>query len=252
MHTIKKKREDVSQYPDPDLVALARTGDGPAFAAIMTRYNQRLYRVARGVVRDDGEAEDVLQEAYMRAFAALPAFRGEASLSTWLTRIVLNEALGRLRRRRPTEELDAIDRAVLSGDSRVIMFPGLNAPGDPESAAARAEVRRLLEGAIDDLPETFRVVFVMRDIEEMSIEETAGHLAIPAETVKTRLHRARRLLRKGLDAKLAPALKDTFPFQGARCARITETVLARLGLNATSNPEPKTVEEPGTDCGRQP
>ena len=252
MHTIKKKREDVSHYPDPDLVALARTGDGPAFAAIMTRYNQRLYRVARGVVRDEGEAEDVLQEAYMRAFAALPAFRGEASLSTWLTRIVLNEALGRLRRRRPPEELDAIDRAVLSGDSRVIMFPGVNAPGDPESAAARAEVRRLLEGAIDDLPETFRVVFVMRDIEEMSIEETAGHLAIPAETVKTRLHRTRRLLRKGLDAKLAPALKDTFPFQGARCARITETVLARLGLDATSDPEPKTVEEPGTDCGRQP
>jgi RNA polymerase sigma-70 factor (ECF subfamily) len=252
MHTIKKKRDDVSQYPDPDLVALARTGDGPAFAAIMTRYNQRLYRVARGVVRDHGEAEDVLQEAYMRAFAALPAFRGEASLSTWLTRIVLNEALGRLRRRRPTEELDAIDRAVLSGDSRVIMFPGVNAPGDPESAAARAEVRRLLEGAIDDLPEAFRVVFVMRDIEEMSVEETAGHLAIPAETVKTRLHRARRLLRKGLDAKLAPALKDTFPFQGARCARITDAVLARLGLEATSAPKPEAVEEPGTEGGRQP
>ena len=243
MQTIKIKREDVSQYPDPDLVTLARTGHGPAFAAIMTRYNQRLYRVARGVVRDEGEAEYVVQEAYMRAFAALPGFRDDASLSTWLTRIVLNEALGRLRRRHPTEELDAIDRAVLSGDSRVIMFPGVNAPGDPESAAARAEIRRLLEGAIDELPDAFRVVFVMRDIEEMSVEETASHLAIPPDTVKTRLHRARRLLRKGLDAKLAPALKDTFPFQGARCARITEAVLARLGLDAMPSAAPEEAQE---------
>src|SRR5215217_6352264 len=133
MHTAVAKRRDYSHPTDTELVALVRGGDGSAFREIMRRYNQRLYRVARGIVRDEAEAEDVLQEAYVRAFAALPGFRGDASLSTWLTRIVLNEALGRLRRRRPTEDLDAIDRAVLSGDSRVIMFPGGNALGDPES-----------------------------------------------------------------------------------------------------------------------
>ena len=231
MQTIKKKREDVSQYPDPALAALARTGDGPAFAAIMTRYNQRLYRVARGIVRDEAEAVDVLQEAYVRAFAALPGFRGDAGLGTWLTRIVLNEALGRMRRRRPTVELEAVDRAVETGDSRVIMFPGASPGPDPEQAAARSQVRRLLEEAIDDLPEAFRMVFMMRDIDELSIEETAATLDILPETVKTRLHRARRLLRKNLDDKLSTVLRDTFPFQGARCARVTKAVLARLGLN---------------------
>lgn len=241
MQPVRVER-DLSRHSDEDLVALVRGGNGMAFGAIMQRYNPRLYRVARGVVRDDCEAEDVLQEAYVRAYGALGSFRGDASLSTWLTRIVLNEALGRLRRRPPTEELEAIDRAVLSGDARVIMFPGVTAPGDPESAAARAQIRRLLEDAIDDLPDAFRVVFVMRDIEEMSIEDTAGHLGILPETVKTRLHRARRQLRTSLNEKLAPALKDTFPFQGARCARITEAVLARLGLEAA--PEPDALDDP--------
>jgi RNA polymerase sigma-70 factor, ECF subfamily len=230
MQPVKAER-DLAGLQDVDLVALVRRGSGSAFAAIMTRYNQRLYRVARGVVRDDAEAEDVLQEAYVCAFAALPGFRGDAGLATWLTRIVLNEAVGRVRRRRPIVELEALDRAVETGDSRVIMFPGVSPGADPEQAAARSEVRRLLEGAVDDLPEAFRMVFVMRDIDEMSIEETAATLGILPETVKTRLHRARRLLRKNLDEKLSPVLKDTFPFQGARCARITETVLARLGLN---------------------
>jgi RNA polymerase sigma-70 factor, ECF subfamily len=230
MQTIKKKREDVSQYSDPALVTRARSGDGAAFAAIMTRYNQRLYRVARGIVRDESEAEDVLQEAYVRAFAALSGFRGDSGLGTWLTRIVLNEAFGRMRQRRPTVELEAIDKAVETGDSRVIMFPGADSAPNPEAAAARSEVRRLLEHAIDDLPEAFRLVFVMREIDELSIEETAANLDIRPETVKTRLHRARRLLRKNLDDKLSTVLRDTFPFQGARCARITESVLARLGF----------------------
>jgi RNA polymerase sigma-70 factor (ECF subfamily) len=231
MHSVKVER-DLSGRPDADLVALVRQGSEAAFAAIMQRHNPSLYRVARGVVRDDAEAEDVLQEAYLRAYGALADFRGDASLRTWLTRIVLNEALGRLRRRRPTEELDAIDRAVLSGDSRVIMFPGVTGPGDPESAAARAEIRRLLEDAIDELPDAFRLVFILREIEGMSVEETAGQLGILPDTVKTRLHRARKLLRTSLDERLAPALKDTFPFLGARCARITGTVLTRLGLDA--------------------
>jgi RNA polymerase sigma-70 factor (ECF subfamily) len=223
-------RRDVSHYTDTELVDLVRGGEGQAFRVIMQRYNQRLYRVARGIVRDEAEAEDVLQEAYVRAFAGLRDFRGDSGLATWLTRIVMNEAFGRMRRRRPTEDLEALDRAIEQGDSRVIMFPGIHASPSPEAAAARAEVRRLLEQAIDELPEGFRLVFVMRDVEELSIEETAANLEIRPETVKTRLHRARRLLRKSLDSKLATALKDTFPFQGARCARITDAVAARLGL----------------------
>ena len=160
MQTIKKKREDVSQYSDPALVTLARSGDGAAFAAIMTRYNQRLYRVARGIVRDESEAEDVLQEAYVRAFAALSGFRGDSGLGTWLTRIVLNEAFGRMRQRRPTVELEAIDKAVETGDSRVIMFPGAELRAESGSrgrplggaAPARARHRRSAGG----VPPRFR------------------------------------------------------------------------------------------------
>jgi RNA polymerase sigma-70 factor (ECF subfamily) len=128
MQTIKAERRDLGALPDDELVALVRRGQGEAFAAIMQRYNRRLYRVARGITRDDGEAEDVLQEAYVCAFAALAGFRGEASLSTWLTRIVLNEALSRMRKRRPTEELEALDRVDSNGGSTVIMFPGRPRP----------------------------------------------------------------------------------------------------------------------------
>jgi RNA polymerase sigma-70 factor (ECF subfamily) len=238
---IATKRRDLSLDTDAELVQLVRGGDGHAFRIIMQRYNQRLYRVARGIVRDETEAEDVLQEAYVRAFAALGEFRGDSGLATWLTRIVMNEALGRVRRRRPTEGLEILDRA-LQGETNLILFPGAEANPSPEAAAARAEVRRLLEYAIDDLPEPFRLVFVMRDVEEMSIEETARSLDIRPETVKTRLHRARRLLRKSLDASLSTVLKDTFPFQGARCARITDAVAARLRLGELdSSPMPQPL-----------
>src|SRR5918994_382781 len=131
MQTLRTKRRDVSHDPDSDLVALFLAGDGTAFAAIMTRYNQRLFRVARGIVRDEAEAEDVLQEAYVRSFAALGTFRGESGLGTWLTRIVLNEAMGRMRRRWPMEQLEALDRAAEAGGSRVIIFPGIQAAADP-------------------------------------------------------------------------------------------------------------------------
>ena len=226
----KAEREDLSALPDQDLVARVVAGGAEAFRVIIQRYNRRLYRVARGVVRDDAEAEDVLQEAYVRAFAALPRFRAESSLSTWLTRIVMNEAIGRLRLKRRDGELQA---AAENGDLRVIMFPGVTASLDPETAAARGQVRRLLEQAVDDLPEPFRLVFVMRDIEDLSTEETATSLAIRPETVKTRLHRARRLLREALDEKLSLALKDTFPFDGARCTRIADRVMARVAETRT-------------------
>ena len=185
----------VEDLGDEVLVALARAGERAAFREIMQRHNRRLYRIARSVLRDDSEAEDVVQEAYLRAFAHLEGFRGEARLSTWLTRITLNEALGRLRRRRPFVDLAAVDAINDQGEARVVFLSSARQDGDPEAAAARAEVQRLLERAVDRLPDPFRTVFVLRDIEEMSIAETASHLGLRPETVKTRLHRARRLLR---------------------------------------------------------
>jgi RNA polymerase sigma-70 factor (ECF subfamily) len=215
---------DYARLAEAELVALAKAGQREAFAALMRRGNQRLFRIARAVVRDEGEAEDVLQEAYVRAFASLADFRGEASILTWLTRIVLNEAHGRLRKRRPTVELDALE-AAQADPGRVLIFPGAE---DPEQGAARAEVRRLVERAVDDLPEDFRVVFIMRDVEGLNVEETAAALGVKPETIKTRLHRARRRLRERLDAELASSLKGAFPFLGARCDRVTEAVLERL------------------------
>jgi RNA polymerase sigma-70 factor, ECF subfamily len=215
---------------DGALVERARNRDGAAVRLIMQRHNRRLYRVARSVLNDEDEAEDVVQETYVRAFTHLDGFRGEAQLSTWLTRIALNEALGRLRRRRITVGLKDIDAINDQGEARVIYLPSARQDSDPEAAAARTEVRRLLEHAVDQLPEHFRVVFMLRDIEEMSVEETASHLGLRTETVKTRLHRARRLLRQSLDRTLASAVSDVFPCAGARCARITEAVLTRLGI----------------------
>ena len=158
--------------------------------------------------------------------AAIAGFRGEAGIATWLTRIVLNEARGRLRARRPTADLDVVETAQVS--ARVLPFPGRNGPDDPEADAARAQIRGILETAVDDLPEPFRLVFILREVEELSVEETAAHLAIRPETVKTRLHRARRRLREALDARLADVMVGAYPFLGPRCARITEAVLQRL------------------------
>src|SRR3546814_9160087 len=153
-----------STLPDAGLVALARRGQRGAFRELMQRCNQRLFRVARAVVRDDAEAEDVVQEAYTHAFAGLSTFRGESSLSTWLTRIVLNEANGRLRRRRPSVDIATFE-ATPQEASRVVSFPNRFGSEDPAAAAARAQIRGLLEHAIDELPEAFRLVFVLRALE---------------------------------------------------------------------------------------
>jgi RNA polymerase sigma-70 factor, ECF subfamily len=216
---------------DETLVERARKRDGAAVRLIMQRHNRRLYRVARSVLHDEAEAEDVVQEAYVRAFTHLDGFRGEARLSTWLTRIALNEALSRLQRKRITVGLKDIDAINDQGEARVIYFPSARQDSDPEAAATRAEVRRLLERAVDQLPDPFRLVFVLRDIEEMSTEETAAHLGLRPETVRTRLHRARRLLRKSLDSTLSTAVGEIFPCAGTRCTWITEAVLERLGLS---------------------
>jgi RNA polymerase sigma-70 factor, ECF subfamily len=213
---------------ETELVRLAQLGERDAFRVIMQRGNQQLFRVARSIVRDDAEAEDVVQEAYVRAFAAIGGFRGDASVMTWLTRITLNEARGRLRRRRSMIGLHELESAG------AIVVPFLAGADNPEADAARSEIRKLIERAVDDLPEVFRIVFVMREIQGCTIAETASNLDLKPETVKTRLHRARRLLRATLDEELATAVTEAFPFLGARCRRITESVLARLAPDGRS------------------
>ncbi|HEY4030553.1 MAG TPA: RNA polymerase sigma factor [Caulobacteraceae bacterium] len=216
---------DYAGLDEAALARLAKAGDHEAFRAVMQRYNQRLFRMARSIMRDDSEAEDVLQEAYVRAFSAIGRFREDSSLLTWLTRIVINEARGRLRRRRPTVGLEMFET---DDDDAIVPF-ARPVPASPEADAARAEARRLMETAIDELPEPFRLVFILRELEECSVDETAERLGILPETVKTRLFRARKLLRRALEEKLMSSLADAFPFLGARCERITEAVLARLG-----------------------
>jgi RNA polymerase sigma-70 factor, ECF subfamily len=220
---------DITALGDMELVQLARQRDGTAFRAIMQRSNRRLYRIARAVMHDDSEAEDVVQEAYMRAFASLADFRGESSLATWLSRIVLNEALGRLRRLRPTVDVTSIETRQPSR-GEVIPFPLESPQLDPERTMAQRQIQILLERAIDDLPDAFRTVLVARVVEGMSIEETADLFGLRPETVKTRLHRARRLLRDALEKQIGPVLTDAFPFAGRRCERMTNEVLERLAL----------------------
>src|SRR5215469_11005066 len=173
---------DLTGLDDVELVRMARQRDGAAFRVIMQRSNRRLYRIARAVVHDDSEAEDVVQEAYVRAFTSLADFRGDSSLSTWLSRIVLNEALGRLRRRRPTVDLDIVENRPPS-QHQIIPFPATQL--DPERAMAQREIQHLLEQAIDELPQPFRTVLVARIIEEMSVKETAELFGLRVETVKT-------------------------------------------------------------------
>jgi RNA polymerase sigma-70 factor, ECF subfamily len=212
-----------------ELVERARRKDPEAIRQLIKQQNQRLYRIARSIVRDDSDAEDVLQEAYVRAFAGLVGFKGEARIGTWLARIVINEALGWLRRRRSTTEtsLSSIDIGL---DAQIIPFPGANRIADPETTMAQSETHILLERAIDGLPEGFREVFVARLVEGLSVEETAELFGIPPQTVKTRLFRARALLRTEIERQIGPVLRDAFPFAGRRCDKLTEAVLSRLRL----------------------
>ncbi|CDX27926.1 RNA polymerase subunit sigma [Mesorhizobium sp. LCM 4577] len=213
---------------DMALVRRALARDPDAFRAIIKTHNQRLYRIARGVVRNDAEAEDVLQETYMRAFSSLGAFRGEASLSTWLSRIAINEALGRLRKRKRIVAMPG------NPEAQIIRFPlnqnDVNPGDDPERTMAQRQILGLVERATDSLPDVYRTVFVARVIEGLSIEETADLLGVKPETVKTRLHRARALVRKALDDEIGPVLLDAFPFAGRRCERLTQAVMRRLGF----------------------
>jgi RNA polymerase sigma-70 factor (ECF subfamily) len=214
---------------DAELVQRARGRDEAAIRAIMQGNNRRLYRIARGILRNDGEAEDVVQETYVRAFTHLESFRGDSSLATWLSRIAMNEALGRLRRARPSVELNSLPPGAL--EAQIIQFP-LSACEDPEKTMAQREIQHVVEHAIDELPEAFRIVFITRVIEGMNVEETAELLDLKPETVKTRLHRARTMLRENVERKIGPVVMEAFPFAGKRCERLTEAVLKRLGVSA--------------------
>ena len=212
-----------------ELAERCRARDREAVRAVITANNQRLFRTAWSILKDRGEAEEAVQSAYVSAFASLDTFEGRSSLSTWLTRIVLNEALGRVRaQKRRRDQLEGAGVAMMD-DYREALMRGSEAR-PPDVAVAREQMRLLLEQAVAALPETFRTVFVLREVEGLSGEETAEVLDLPVATVKTRLHRARRKLQQILAPQIGNALSETFPFAGADCAALTERVLARLGL----------------------
>lgn len=210
-----------------DLIRRAVDKDPGAIRAILKTYNRRLFRIARSIMRTDQEAEDALQDAYLQAFSRLATFRQDSSLATWLTRIVINEALQRSRKRTEVPISQFGPDGLRSAD--VIPFP-LSAPQavDPERAMAQNEICKLIERAIDALPDEYRTVLIARTLEDMSIEETAELLGLRPETVKTRLHRARAALRAALAGHLEPMFADVFPFDGARCERMTNEIVQRI------------------------
>jgi RNA polymerase sigma-70 factor (ECF subfamily) len=214
---------DAANASDQEVVQWVLAGEKRLFEVLMRRYNQRIFRVSRAILRDDAEAEDVTQEAYVRAFQHLGQFEGRASFATWLTRIAIHEALARVQRRRRNEEIDAME------ESRRDSLQQLSSRAEnPEQRAASAETRTLLERAIDALPDSYREIFMLRDVEEMSTSDTAHCLGISEENVKTRLHRARALLRKELYARAGANSTAAFQFRGARCDRLVETVMQRI------------------------
>jgi RNA polymerase sigma-70 factor (ECF subfamily) len=210
------RASELSTLSDEEVVDRVLRGETALFELIMRRYNQRLYRIARAIVRDDGEAEDVTQDAYVRAFEHLDQFAGRARFSTWLTRIAVHEASARLRRR--GRHIDIEEN-----------MPTLASPAaGPEQRAAQHELGQAIENAIDALPEVYGAVFMLREVEGLSTAETAACLDINEETVKTRLYRARILLRNHITARIGVAARESFQFAGARCDRTVAAVMARI------------------------
>jgi len=216
------------QLSDEEVVTRVLAGDRGLFEIIMRRHNQRLYRVARSILRNDGEAEDVMQDAYVRAYEHLEQFAGKAKFSTWLTRIAVYEALARHKRRNYYQELEAMSEG--EGDS-MDRFASL-AP-DPEQQASSSEIGRLLEEAVEKLPDPFRTVFMLRDVEDMSTTDVADVLEISEDNVKVRLHRARALLRKNLYLRAGLERKEAFAFHAVRCDRVVRNVFERIHQRAS-------------------
>jgi RNA polymerase sigma-70 factor (ECF subfamily) len=222
-----------SRDADSTLLARILAGDNRAFSELMRKYNRRLYRVARSILRDDAEAEDALQDAYLQAYRALPAFRGDSALATWLTRIVMNAALARHRKAGRLAEVISLGGDLAMDDDEHeherAAAPAPSNTAQPEHSAARAEARRLIEAKIDELPEAFRTVFMLRALEELNVEETAATLGIPEATVRSRYFRARAMLRAALASEIEGAFDEAFQFDGARCDRIVHGVMDGLG-----------------------
>lgn len=214
MHLMPMKaaiQQDLERLADPELVERIRAGDMRAMAVLMRRHNRMLYRTARAILRDDAEAEDAVQEAYLHAYRSLASFRGESKLSTWLVRIAANEALMRRRRNIRMAEVVPLDPAIQAEEDH----------GD-------SMLRRILEKRIDALPDDYRAVFVLRALEELTVEETAAALGIPEATVRTRYFRARGLLREALARDVDRSLEEAFAFDGERCDRMVAAVLERI------------------------
>ena len=209
--------------PDTEVVRRVRAGETALYEILMRRYNQRLFRVGRSILRNEADAEDVMQETYVRAYEHLADFRGTAQFSTWLTRIAIHEALARVRKRARTEELDSFPNAELHMTAR-----NTGQSENPEHQTYDHELKIILERAVDRLPEDYRTVVVLRIVEELSIAETAECLDITIETVKTRLHRGRALLRKQLQRRAGIVAPEVFPFHLSRCDRVVEGVFQRI------------------------
>jgi len=224
----------LSSLSDLELATRIARGDRGAFTTVMRRHNRVLFRTARAILRDDADAEDAVQDAYLRAYARIGTFAGSSRLSTWLVRIVVNEALVRLRQRKRDQTVVPFSPSRLRpSESEEDMAPG-RPEETPENMTLRAEMRKLLERSIDELPVDFRTVFILREVEEMTVEETALALEIPSSTVRTRLFRAKSLLRESLAREMELNLDALFEFAGARCDRIVDNVLKKLGSGATS------------------
>jgi RNA polymerase sigma-70 factor, ECF subfamily len=227
--TLEKARSE--GWTDEEVIERVKAGDTALYEIVMRRYNQRLYRVARAILHDDAEAEDVMQDAYVRAYQYLHQYAGRAPFSAWLTRIAVHEALARLRSRNRAEQLEE------AGQDGELSMHMVETSLDPEQNASRAELGQLLEDAVLGLPEQFRTVVMLRDVEELTTSETAAALDLSEENVKVRLHRGHALLRGWLFARVGAEAKNAFPFMGVRCDRVVRGVFLRLAELTTDHPQ---------------
>jgi RNA polymerase sigma-70 factor, ECF subfamily len=221
------EKASLESWTDQEVVDRVRAGDTALYEIIMRRYNQRLYRVTYGILRDDAEAEDVIQDAYVRAYQHLDQFAGYAPFSTWLTRIAVHEALRRLQLRKRSQQFEDVEHdeeSFMSVSETTVPETSL----DPEQRASNAELGQLLEQAVLDLPEQYRTIIMLRDVEELSTAETAAALELTEQNVKVRLHRGRALMRDRLFARVGASGRNAFPFMGVRCDRIVSGVFTRL------------------------
>ena len=225
------ERASSEGWTDLEVIERVKAGDTALYELIMRRYNQRLYRVTRAILRDDAEAEDVIQDAYVRAYQHLDQFAGSAAFSTWLTRIAVHEALRRLHLRERSQQLE--DTEHDEDGSMTVIETSL----DPEQRASIAELGDLLEEAVLGLPDQYRTVIMLRDVEELSTAETAAALDLTEQNVKVRLHRGRAMMRDRLFARVGASGKHAFPFMGDRCDRVVLRVFARLRELSLGGPQ---------------